>query len=264
MKAETEVQKTLAFGERRIPYLLARGQRKRVRILVTPDMHVMVSAPALAKDEQIESVVRKRAGWIARTLDGISTFHPLPAPKRYESGETVVYLGRQYRLKVEQGDPLPALLRGRFLHVCVRAKGDAVAVRRAVDNWYRARARETFERCMAKCAGTACRHGVPAAEIQLRTMRTRWGSCSGKGRITLNTSLVQAPVHCIEYVIMHELCHLRHHDHSGAFYRLLSLCMPDWSRRKDALHRMVLPPSGRGGAGFAGINAIPGTSGCGR
>jgi predicted metal-dependent hydrolase len=241
MKADSTSEGILEFGTRRIAYRLIRGQRKRVRIAITPDMAVTVSAPVRARDAQIEELLHKKAHWIVRTLDRIKTFHPLPAPKQYVSGETMLYLGRQYRLKVEQGEPAPARLKGRFLLVNVANKGDATAAKRAVENWYRIRAEETFRRYLEKCTEVTARHGVPSAEITLRKMQTRWGSCSSKGRVTINTNLIQAPVHCIEYVIMHELCHLKHHNHSKAFYHLLSLCMPDWPKRKEALHRVVIP-----------------------
>jgi len=244
MKADSTTDGLLEFGARRIPYRLIRGQRKRVRIVITPDMAVTVSAPVRARDAQIAALLHKKARWIIRTLDRIRTFHPLPAPKQYVSGETLLYLGRQYRLKVEQGTPAPARLKGRFLLVCVADKDDSSAAKRAVETWYRARAEETFRRYLEKCTEVAARHGVPPAEVTLRKMHTRWGSCSSKGRVTINTNLIQAPVHCIEYVIMHELCHLKHHNHSKAFYHLLTLCMVDWPKRKEALHKVVIPRDG--------------------
>ena len=229
------------FGSRRIPYQLTRQKRKRIRILVAPDLTVRVSAPLRAKDDQIDRVLSQKARWIARKLDEVKNFHPLPAPKQYVSGETFCYLGRQYRLKIDEGEKSPAKLRGKFLNLAVPDKQDREAVKKAVESWYRQRAEETFNRYLNKCTEVTERHGIPEASLTLRKMRTRWGCCSSKGRITINTNLIQAPVHCIEYVIMHELCHLKHHNHSPAFYKLLTQCMPDWQKRKNALHRVVIP-----------------------
>jgi len=185
--------------------------------------------------------VRAKAPWIFRQIDSFKAFHPLPTPHKFISGETFVYLGRQYRLKVVQGRPEPAKLRGRFLHVLVRDKSDSNSVKRALTAWYRARAGEIFERYLGGCMEIARRHGIDYPALTVREMRTRWGSCSAAGRITLNLKLIHAPVHCIQYVIMHELCHLAHHDHSPQFYRLLSRCMPDWERRREVLRHVVLP-----------------------
>ncbi len=132
------------FGSRKITYNLHREDRKRLRIVVAPELTVDVFAPATADEEQIRAAVMKKAAWIARKLDALERYHPLPAPKKYISGETLVYLGRQYRLKVEQGRSQPAKLMGRFLRVWVEDKNDTRSVRKTVDAWYRKRAHETL------------------------------------------------------------------------------------------------------------------------
>ena len=237
IKAEKYI---LEFGSRQIPYRLHRADRKRLRVVVSPELIVDVFAPKTVNDDQIHLAVKKKAPWIARTLDKLESYHPLPTPKRYISGETLVYLGRQYRLKVVKGSKQPAKLLGRFLQVWVEEKNDIQSVKKAVAQWYRNRARETLGRYLEKCYTVVSRHDVPEPLLVIRKMRRRWGSCSSKGRITLNINLVQVPVHCIEYVITHELCHLKHNNHSKAFYSLLTRCQPDWPKRKETLDKFRL------------------------
>ena len=217
-----------------------RADRKHLRIVVFPDLTVDVSAPKTINDDQIHLTVKKKAPWIVRTLEKLESYHPLPMPKRYVSGETLVYLGRQYRLKVEKDSKQPAKLIGRFLRVWVEDKNDIESVKKAVDQWYRKRAQEILGRYLEKCFAIASRHCVPEPLLKIRKMRSRWGSCSSKGRITLNLNLTLVPVHCIEYVIMHELCHLKHNNHSKAFYSLLTRCQPDWRKRKETLDQFKL------------------------
>ena len=239
MKSENS-KHVIQFGTRQISYRLHRANRKRLRIVVSPELMVDVFASKTVDDKEIHVVVQKKAPWIARKLDKLKSYHPLPAPKQYVSGETFVYLGRQYRLKVEEGSNQPAKLLGRFLWVWVEDKTDVQRVKRAVDAWYRKRAHETLGRYMEKCYAIASRHGVPEHLLVIRAMRRRWGSCSSSGRITLNVKLVQAPVHCIEYVVMHELCHLKCHNHSKAFFSLLTRCIPDWKQRRERLERVII------------------------
>lgn len=239
MKIEARSHAIL-FGERVIPFTLQRNGRKRLKIVVTPELAVEVVAPLAATDEQVLSVVRKKASWIARRLDQQASFHPLPAPRQYISGETLVYLGRQYRLHVEHEPGQPAKLIGRYLNVRVENRSNRTEVRRAVTAWYKTRSRQTLGRYLQKCQNITRRHGMPEPGLLIRDMKRRWGSCSPAGRITLNLKLVQVPVHCIEYVIMHELCHLKYHNHSKAFYALLTRCMPDWRKRKTDLDRFRL------------------------
>jgi predicted metal-dependent hydrolase len=232
--------KEFAFGTRKITYNLHRQDRKRMRIVVSPELTVDVFAPAAANEEQIEAALMKKAAWIAGKLDALERYHPLPTPKKYISGETLVYLGRQYRLKVQQGGRQPAKLRGRYLRVWVEDKEDTRDVKNAVNTWYRKRAHETLGRYLEKCYAIAARHGVAEPVLTIRMMRRRWGSCSPKDRNTLNLNLVKAPVHCIEYVIMHELCHLKYHDHSKFFYSPLTRCQPDWRHRKEILNKAFI------------------------
>jgi predicted metal-dependent hydrolase len=212
-----------------------------MRIVVKPDLCVTVDVPNGFNDDEIMDALRSKARWIVRQLGEFEDYHPLPTPYKFISGETFVYLGRQYRLKVEQGGKAPAKLRGCFLHVTVPERSDNTAVRSAVDSWYRERADDVFRRYLASCMIVAGRHGVKLPVLTIREMRTRWGSCSAAGRVTLNLRLIHAPVHCIEYVVMHELCHLVHHDHSPQFFRLLTRCMPDWKKRRAILSRVVIP-----------------------
>jgi predicted metal-dependent hydrolase len=240
MKTDSAEEDVIQFGARQIQYHLHRDDRKHLRVVVSPEMKVDVFAPKTASNGQIHGAVEKKAPWIARTLDKLEAYHPLPSPKRYVSGETLLYLGRQYRLKVEKGIRQPAKLAGRFLWVWIEDKADVPSIKRAVDAWYRKRAHEALGWYMEKCYAISSRHGVPEPLLVIRAMRRRWGSCSPSGRITLNLRLVQAPVHCIEYVIMHELCHLKNQNHSKAFYSLLTRCQPDWRRRKETLDRFRL------------------------
>jgi predicted metal-dependent hydrolase len=233
-------QHIIDFGSRKIPYRLHRKERKHLRIVVSPELTVDIFAPRSAGDEQVQEALKKKTPWILRTLEKLEGYYPLPTPKRYLSGETFVYLGRHYRLKVENGSRQPAKLLGRFLWVWVADKTDAPSVKRSVEGWYRKRARETLGRYVEKCYRIASRHGVPEPNLVIRRMTRRWGSCSPSGRITLNLKLVCVPVHCIEYVIMHEICHLKQSNHSKAFYSLLTRCLPDWRRRKETLDKFRL------------------------
>lgn len=234
MKTDTQSCQ-LAFGNRCILYTLRRSVRKNLRVVVSPDLSVMVYAPSRASAQQIEEGVAKKARWIAATLEKAKSFHPLPTPKQYISGETFMYLGRQYRLKVNTGVDESVKLQGRFLLVNAADVADTKIVNNRVDRWYREHAAAVFARYLATCRAVASRHAVPAHTLRIRNMKRRWGSCAASGRITLNIRLVQVPVHCIQYVIMHELCHLLHHNHGPDFYRLMTRCMPDWRSRKETL-----------------------------
>jgi predicted metal-dependent hydrolase len=191
--------------------------------------------------EEVLSKVEARARWIVKQRRYFEQFLPKLPPRRYVSGETFLYLGRQYRLKIIPGIHKTTLLRGQFLEVHGPKRTDRRAIRNLVDAWYRAHAKAAFDRRLMRCWESARRHGIARPALRIRRMTRRWGSCGSKGTVLLNTELVRAPVHCIDYVIMHEICHLRWPHHHASFYRLLSLLMPDWKSRKKRLEQVLIP-----------------------
>jgi predicted metal-dependent hydrolase len=230
----------IQYGGESIPFELEIRQRRRLSITVHADRRVTVLAPAGRSLEEVLARVRKRATWIARQRTYFEQFHPLPREKRYVSGETHLYLGRQYRLKIHRADGKSVKLRGRYLHITTADRHNASQVKLLLDGWYRTHARSIFEARLLQCLDSAPALCLPPPAIGIRRMTRRWGSCTKAGNILLNLDLVKTPLSCIEYVIMHELCHLRIQNHSRAYYRLLSRCMPDWEHRKARLDAYVI------------------------
>lgn len=236
--AETEL--AAAFGSREIRFQLHRHESERLRIEVHPDRRVDVWAPPDRDAADVRRRVARKGAWILRHLDYFDQFQPLPLPKQYVSGESHYYLGRQYRLKVSTGSGPEVKLIGRFLHVSVPDRGDTARIADRVQLWYRQHARRVFQQRTQACFRRLRATDVAFPNVKLRTMKHRWGSCSRPDAILLNPELIKAPLYCIEYVLMHELCHLKYQEHSPRFVRLLQRCMPDWERRKQRLELAIL------------------------
>jgi len=230
----------VTFGKKRIPFSLEFRDRQRLAINVHPDRTVTVIAPHGRTVQEVVDRVQKRAAWIVKQRGYFDQFHPLTPPRRFVAGETHLYLGRQYRLKLVEDAATSVKLKGRFLWVHLPARQDTNRIERLLDVWYRDHAQPIFSRRLDNCLRSARSLDVPRPAVVIRRMSKRWGSCTKAGRILLNTELVKTPLYCIEYVIMHELCHLKVHDHSPEFFRLLTRCMPDWEQRKRRLDSFVL------------------------
>ena len=233
-------QRELRYGGRVVPYTLNFGPRKGLCITVYPDRRVAVRAPATMPRDEALAKVAQRAGWIVKHYDRFEGYQPPPPKPRYVSGETHWYLGRELRLIVTRAAQESIALAGSELRVTTPDRRGRGRVRRLVDAWYRDAATAYFDACLTRCGVVAAREGLPRPRYRLRRMRRRWASCSAHGLIVFNTELVKAPADGIEYVVMHELCHLRERNHGPRFKRLLSLLMPDWKARKALLDRVIV------------------------
>jgi predicted metal-dependent hydrolase len=229
------------YGSKNITFALEYSPRKTLAIEVHPDSSIIVKAPTDATIESIESKVIHRAAWIAKQQRGFDRYAPpLPAAECV-SGEGYRYLGRQYRLKLIE-NPISTtdkirLWQGR-LEISTPTPFDRQRIENTISNWFQNRAIVIFSQRYHYCTKLVAPYRIePDRGFELRTMSKRWGSCTPTGRIFLNPLLISAPKDCIDYVIIHELCHLRFPNHSTSFYNLLASILPDYQYRKDYLDR---------------------------
>ncbi len=249
LRSDSETDETYAFmyGHVKVPYRVKRkaiepGKPRKISIHVTPESHVIVEAPERAKRKEIHDAVMKRAKWINDNLQAITTQRKHIQPRRYVSGEMQFYLGRRYVLKVINNvddTPYVKMERGKLLVSLPQRRDDtADQVSRLLRQWYRARAQHIFTTRLEKLLPQVGWINE-APTFRLLSMEKQWGSCSKQGVLMLNPHLVKAPRDCIDYVILHELCHIREHNHSERFYRLLTQQMPGWKQPKQELDGMA-------------------------
>jgi predicted metal-dependent hydrolase len=228
------------YGNRSIRYEVLLSARRTLQIEVYPDQRILVRAPKKTTPEEIAKRVQKKARWIIRQLDYFQQFEPRTPPRRYIGGETHLYLGRQYRLKIVRSDDCGVKLSRGYFQISVNGTPSQQIIKSLLDEWYANKARKQFLESFDRCWPKFERMGFDKPTLVIKRMKTRWGSLSSKGRLSLNIDLIRSPKECIDYVVTHELCHLKHHNHSPAFYELLETTMPDWKKRKHQLELSLI------------------------
>lgn len=214
-----------------------RSRRKTLGITVYRDQRVVVRAPQKASIREIETIVRSRANWILKQLTKFEAY-PLPPPVTYSTGETHYFLGDAYALKVIAAKRDRVNIDDGTMILGCRQPAESSAREKALKKWYRKQARRVFQERLDTCYQRASHLKIPYPDIFIRDMKTRWGSCSGRtDRINLNLKLIQTPIAYIDYVIIHELCHFREHNHSSRYYALLESIEPNWKVLRKALNQ---------------------------
>ncbi len=213
---------------------LYRKSCKNLRIAIDADQQIKITAPLRASNSYISEVVKEKTPWIIKTILKLQNRKTLPLPCEYVSGEKTTYLGKEYTINIVTGKRDQVMLLDGELLVQVKTS-EADSVKRVVDKWYRDQAEKVFTEYLDKGLDVMSDHDLRTPILKIRNMKNRWGSCTRSGIITLNLRLIYLPEVCIEYIIMHELCHLRYLNHSKYFYAFLHACMPDWKERKRIL-----------------------------
>jgi len=223
-----------------MPVSIVRKSIKNLHLGVyPPNGRVRVAAPLAVSDDAVRRAVISRLGWIKRQLARFSAQLREPV-REMVNGESHYFLGHRYRLRVvaDQG-PGRVVLRGRtVVELHVRPDADTEARRQLLHAWYRERLRELIPKLVDKWQ---TRLGVRAADWRIRQMKTKWGSCNPDARrIWLNLELAKKPVRCLEYIVVHELLHLRARRHDARFLALMDKHLPGWQQRRRELNAAPL------------------------
>jgi len=240
----------ILIGNKQINYEIIRANRKKtVAIYVGPAI-VTVRAPKRLSGEKIHSLIRKKARWIIDRQEHIKRERELHPTKEFISGESFPYLGKTYRLKVmltENGADNSCHLKNGRLQVEIgkHLKGNETkdAVRDALIAWYKERVKSKIIERLPRLTGQL---GRWPASIQIKDQKSRWGSCSRTGVVRFNWKIITAPVSVMDYLIVHELCHLIHQNHSAAYWKEVETVLPDYKKMRDWLriHNFIMSSFG--------------------
>ena len=227
----------ILFGSHVIAFDLSYSKRKTLGVKVMPDASVHVAAPMDISLDKIKEVVLKKAMWILKQKSYFLNFEATNIKYEIKSGYSIHYLGRQYKIVVEQTTKNEVAYKGNLFLISVKNKKDAKLI---FDRWLKERAMTKIIEIAHPMIKKFSLSFQPPSDIFFQEMPTRWGSCTIKNKLILNPKLIHTPKRCIEYVVMHELCHLIHKHHNQEFFKLLTLMMPDWEKRKEKLDSFTI------------------------
>ncbi|MFZ3171809.1 MAG: SprT family zinc-dependent metalloprotease [Carboxydocellales bacterium] len=236
---------TITYSGRTIEFELQRKKVKNINLNVKPDMTIVVSANEQVPLNFILDFMKGKAPWILKNVSFFKAVQPeYTSRKDYVSGETFKYLGKQYRLKVEEVDTDGAdgvrYYHG-FIVLHVKDKQNYNRKEKLLNSWFREKAELNFKESLERVYPMMEKYGIKRPEIQIRTMKARWGSClKDRNIIMLNYELIKAPKFCIDYVVLHELIHFKFRNHDEEFYNFMTSLMPDWKQRKEILDEEVV------------------------
>lgn len=210
---------------------LIRSRRRSLEVRVFPDGRVQVRAPLRLARYRVEAFVRERDGWIRQQRERLAE-QPRP---RWRHGDSCLHLGETLQMHLVSAARCQVHLQGRELRVALADVDDEVQVQNAVEQWWRKLARTVFQESIERQFGWFAERGHAMPVLRVKRMRTRWGSLSQRGYINLSLMLMRYPLEVIDYVVMHELCHLEYMHHGPQFHALMDQRMPDWRERKKRL-----------------------------
>ena len=222
--------KTTTINGNEIRYEFKRLNRRSVSAKIRPDGVIEVKAPLLYRESDMLAFLHKHRRWIFNHYDKLQNAEN--QKKKYVSGEVHYYLGEKYVLQVVISDENSISIEDKSLIINSKSPDD---IEDSLNKWYRNQAKAVFHELLPPIIDKFKKHNVSPAKISIRNMRSRWGSCSRKGNISLNMQLIKLNENCIRQVMIHEMCHLVYFNHQAGFYALMEEIMPDWKIWKKEL-----------------------------
>lgn len=224
-------QRSIELAGKPVTYTLKRTGRRRSIGLRIDDRGLTVAMPMRASEKWLLSVLQERATWVVEKLENWQSNKR--APQQWADGETILYRGENFTLRIIPGlFDAPPQLRGTQLLIHLSDADSPVMIEKAVMKWYRRDALHLFSECIEHFAPLM---NVSPREVKLSSARTQWGSCTTRGTVRLNWQLIKMPLDLIDYVVVHELAHLREMNHSAAFWSVVEAVCPDYMERRRQL-----------------------------
>ena len=236
------MKQVIELNCRQIEYELQRKPVKNLNLRIKPDGSVYLSANESISASSIEEFLKEKTEYILKAIDYYAEIERYaPKAKQYIDGESFRVFGRDQRLLVMEGKRNGVSSDGVYVTLSVKNTNDYALKQKTMDRWLQQCCRDTIRELCETAYPRFQKYGVSFPELRYRNMVSRWGSCQPKrGVLTFNYLLIEAPVSCIEYVVVHEFTHFLCPSHSKEFYTLLSTYMPDWQERKQALERLYV------------------------
>lgn len=230
--------RTVFAQGREFIYMLERKNVKNMNLRIRRDGSIYVSANDFINDKEVDRFVCDKAMFIANAQDKFKkAARREQRPEQYISGEKITLLGQEYVLRVFRSDKESVSIEGGYIHLAVKDVNDLGRKSRLTARFLDGQCRAVFGGMLDELYPPFEKHGVEKPQLRIRDMKSRWGTCHvKKGIVTLNKRLIAAPRGAVEYVALHELCHLIHPDHSKQFYDFFAAMMPDWKERKQLLN----------------------------
>jgi predicted metal-dependent hydrolase len=226
--------KEFIFGSYIYEYQLIKQDRKSLSLTVTPDLRLILKCPLQTDSARIEAFLQKKWFWLEKQLSFFKKYQRKIYEKEYVSGEGNLYLGRQYKLVVRRGkEDVVSLTRGQLIVHTTKDVTNGRHNKKLIDMWFAEKTERVLQDRCTEMLSSFDYKQPPV--LGLREMKKRWGSFLNKEKIFLNPKLIHTPKDCIDYVIVHELCHLKYKNHSSNFWKLLDEKYPKWEKVKDKL-----------------------------
>ncbi len=221
-----------------IKYWVIFSKRRSISIIVNANKEVIVRAPRNFSMKKVDSFVESKSQWIKKHINSFSEVTRLNHNKNYADGEIHPFMGRELVLKINKAMRSSVILHDNIFEVSLPETGDGKKIKHLLDKWYSRVAKETLTCHFERTLDRLSRYGFEPAEFKVRSLKSRWGSCSSKGRITISAELIKIDERFHEYVLIHELCHLKHPNHGKDFYRLLEEVLPDYRQVRKELMKI--------------------------
>jgi predicted metal-dependent hydrolase len=231
-------QRTFIYGRYSYNYYIVFQERKTIALTVQPNLNIILKCPFEYCENKIETFLKRKWAWLEEQLKYFKKFKKKYSEKEYVSGESFLYLGRQYKLLVKEGSETVCFSKGKINITTIQGVSNQKYNKKILESWYKERTEILFQKRYKIVLAQFNYDFTP--ELITRKMNKRWGSFLSKKKIILNPDLIKSSKECIDYVITHELCHMKYKNHNKIFYKLLESKIPRWKQIKEELElRMI-------------------------